>query len=66
MSEPRTCRACKHCGIVEQGTKLACRWELSFLPPPVFRERLWGKDAPITMDGNAEDCPQFEASEGMA
>lgn len=57
--QTRTCRSCKHCGVVEQATKLVCRWEKSFLPPPVVRARLWGQGAPETWDAAAEDCPQF-------
>ena len=58
-ANPRTCRSCQHCGIVEQGTKLVCRWEKSFLPPPVVRARLWGQDAPETWDSLAETCPHY-------
>jgi hypothetical protein len=57
--KPKSCRSCKHCGVVEQATKLVCRWEQSFLPPPVMRDRLWGKDAPETWGDAALTCQHY-------
>lgn len=57
-TKPR-CSDCAHCrDFGSEG--LRCQWEKRHLPPPVFRARLWGKDAPRTQNAWAEDCKQFE------
>lgn len=58
---PRSCRDCRHCNVVEEGTALACIWEKHFLPPPVWRARLWGQNAPTMPETTARDCAQYEA-----
>ena len=62
MSE-KNCRKCVHVGLVEGGIMLVCRWEQSFLPPPVCRKRCWGTDAPQTHEGWAKDCQHFQAQD---
>ena len=56
-----SCRDCVHSGEAEQGTILVCIWEKNFLPPPVFRARLWGQNPPQTRPRNAEKCSKYEA-----
>ncbi len=55
----KSCTDCIHSRSVEQGTKTSCAWEKHVYPPPVFRERFWGKNAPLTWDSAAEDCHHY-------
>ena len=55
----RICSNCSHSRSVEGGTKTSCAWEKHVYPPPVFRERFWGKNAPFTWDEAAKDCHHF-------
>ena len=58
----RKCSMCKHCSSGEMG-QLVCLWEKSFLPRPVSRARLWGKEAPSTYEEWAKDCQHFEVED---
>lgn len=57
--EAKVCSNCVHSRSVDHGTKTSCVWEKHVYPPPVFRERFWGKSAPITWEGAAEECLHF-------
>jgi len=62
MAEQK-CSDCIHKTLGNHGLTMHCTWEKSHLPPPVFRARLWGVDAPKTEDENAMRCAQFQAKE---
>jgi hypothetical protein len=62
----RNCRNCLYVSMVAAGTSLVCRWEKANLPPPVFRARLWGKDAPTTYEEWAVSCPHFTTQEPLS
>lgn len=57
-------KTCGGCVFSTGKIKLHCTWEKHFLPPPVFRARNWGKDAPETWDEAAESCGFYKARDG--
>lgn len=54
-------KVCSNCKFVTKTPfAIYCAWERHSLPPPVWRVRGWGNDAPKTYDEWAETCMQYE------